>query len=120
MSHYSLRDINKQYIDSVLNFYIKEFYKMMIEKSESEDTLKKIINSKLEDLYKKNFISDWRLNFNLTNKEKIRDDKLDLLLNNVEPQKFFIEVLYRMSDQTFNDIIIYEQELKDYINDRYL
>ena len=126
----SLRDINKRYIDDVLDFFIKEMYswKYFEQKSGSERDIEVMLNKRLEELNKKDFVIDWKVNVNLRTKAEIRAVKLEGLLYGVEDEGSFIEVLYQMQDRSMWSVRISEEELiayrdgtkEKYDYDRYL
>ena len=96
----SLTDINKRYIDDVLEYFIKEIYSWQwFEQKSGREKYGKIdieamLGKRLEDLNKKDFVIDWRVNVNLRTKAEIRAAKLEGLLDGVEDEGSFIEVLY--------------------------
>ena len=112
----SLRDINKRYIDDVLDFFIKEMYswKYFEQKSGSERDIEVMLNKRLEELNKKDFVIDWKVNVNLRTKQQLRDAKLEDLLDGVEDEGSFIEVLYQMQDRSMWSVRISEEELIAY------
>ena len=69
----SLRDINKRYIDNVLEYFIKEMYswRYFEQKSDREKygkiDIESMLNKRLEDLNKKDFVIDWKVNVNKKN-----------------------------------------------------
>ena len=78
----NLRDINKRYIDDVLDYYIKEMYSWQYTEYEygSERDIEVMLNKRLEELNKKDFVRDWKVNVNLRTKAEIRAAKLEGLL----------------------------------------
>jgi hypothetical protein len=112
----SLRDINKRYIDDVLDYYIKEMYSWQYfeYKSASERDIEVMLNKRLEELNKKDFVIDWKVNVNLRTKAEIRAAKLEGLLDGVEDEGSFIEVLYQMQDRSMWSVRISEEELIAY------
>lgn len=58
----SLSDINKRYIDDVLEYFIKEMYSWQYfeYKSTSERDIEVMLNKSLELLNEKDFVRDWR------------------------------------------------------------
>ena len=115
----SLRDINKRYIDDVLDFFIKEMYswKYFEYKSASERDIEVMLNKRLEELNKKDFVIDWKVNVNLRTKAERRAAKLEGLLDNVEDEGSFIEVSYQMPDRSMWSVKILEEELLKYKED---
>ena len=93
----SLTDINKRYIDDVLEYFIKEIYSWQwFEQKSGREKYGKIdieamLGKRLEDLNKKDFVIDWRVNVNLRTKQQLRDAKLEGLLDGVEDEGSFIE-----------------------------
>ena len=112
----SLRDINKRYIDDVLDFFIKEMYswKYFEQKSGSERDIEVMLKKRLEELNKKDFVIDWKVNANLRTKQQLRDAKLEGLLDGVEDEGSFIEILYQMQDRSMWSVRISEEELIAY------
>ena len=116
----SLRDINKRYIDNVLEYFIKEMYswRYFEQKSDREKyskiDIESMLNKRLEDLNKKDFVIDWKVNVNLRTKAEIRAVKLEGLLYGVEDEGSFIEVLYQMQDRSMWSVRISEEELIAY------
>ena len=120
----SLRDINKRYIDDVLDYYIKEMYSWQYfeYKSASERDIEVMLNKRLELLNEKDFVIDWKVNVNLRTKAEIRAAKLEGLLDGVEDEGSFIEVLYQMQDRSMWSVRISEEELiayRDVTKERY-
>ena len=116
----SLRDINKRYIDDVLEYFIKEMYswKYFEYKSASERDIEVMLNSRLEVLHKGDFVIDWKVNVNLRNKQQRRAAKLEGLLDGVEDEGSFIEVLYQIPDRSMYSVRISEEELLKYKEDK--
>lgn len=120
----SLRDINKRYIDNVLEYFIKEMYswRYFEQKSDREKygkiDIESMLNKRLEDLNKKDFVIDWRVNVNLRTKQQLRDAKLEDLLDGVEDEGSFIEVLYQMQDRSMWSVRISEEELIKHKEDK--
>lgn len=116
----SLRDINKRYIDDVLDYYIKEMYSWQYfeYKSASERDIEVMLNKRLELLNEKDFVRDWRVNVNLRTKAEIRAAKLEGLLDGVEDEGSFIEVLYQMPDKSMWSVKISEEELIKHKEDK--
>ena len=116
----SLTDINKRYIDDVLEYFIKEIYSWQwFEQKSGREKYGKIdieamLGKRLEDLNKKDFVIDWRVNVNLRTKQQLRDAKLEGLLDGVEDEGSFVEVLYRMQDRSMWSVRISEEELIAY------
>ena len=116
----SIRDINKRYIDDVLDYYIKEMYswKYFEYKSASEIDIEVMLNSRLEVLHKGDFVIDWKVNVNLRTKQQRRAAKLEGLLDDVEDEGSFIEVLYQIPDRFMYSVRISEEELLKYKEDK--
>jgi hypothetical protein len=116
----SLRDINKRYIDDVLDYYIKEMYSWQYfeYKSASERDIEVMLNKRLEVLHKGDFVIDWKVNVNLRTKAEQRDAKLAGLLDGVEDEGNFIEILYQMPDKSMWSVKISEEELITYKEDK--
>jgi hypothetical protein len=112
----SLRDINKRYIDEVIEYFIKEIYSWQyLHKSGSErDIVEVMLKKRLEELNKKDFVIDWKVNANLRTKAEIRAAKLEGLLDGVEDEGSFIEILYQMQDRSMWSVRISEEELIAY------
>ena len=116
----SLRDINKRYIDNVLEYFIKEMYswRYFEQKSDREKygkiDIESMLNKRLEDLHKKDFVIDWRVNVNLRTKQQLRDAKLEGLLDGVEDEGSFVEISYQMQDRSMWSVRISEEELIAY------
>lgn len=112
----SLRDINKRYIDDVLEFFIKEMYgwQYFEYKSASERDIEVMLNKRLEDLQRKDFLRDWKVNVNLRTKAELRDMKLASLLDGAEDEGSFIEISYQMPDRAMYSVKISEEELIAY------
>ena len=112
----NLRDINKRYIDDVLDFFIKEMYSWQYfeYKSTSERDIEVMLNKRLEELNKKDFVIDWKVNVNLRTKAERRAAKLEGLLDGVEDEGSFIEILYQMQDRSMWSVRISEEELIAY------
>jgi hypothetical protein len=112
----NLRDINKRYIDDVLDYYIKEMYSWQYFEYESgsERDIEVMLNKRLEELNKKDFVRDWKVNVNLRTKQQLRDAKLEGLLDGVEDEGSFIEILYQMQDRSMCSVRISEEELIAY------
>lgn len=116
----SLTDINKRYIDDVLEYFIKEMYswRYFEQKSDREKygkiDIESMLNKRLEDLNKKDFVIDWKVNVNLRTKAEWRDVKLEGLLDGVEDEGSFIEILYQMQDRSMCSVRISEEELIAY------
>ena len=116
----NLRDINKRYIDDVLEYFIKEMYswKYFEYKSASERDIEVMLNSRLEVLHKGDFVIDWKVNVNLRTKAECRAAKLEGLLDGVEDEGSFIEVLYQIPDRSMYSVRISEEELLKYKEDK--
>jgi hypothetical protein len=116
----NLRDINKRYIDDVLEYFIKEMYswKYFEYKSASERDIEVMLNSRLEVLHKGDFVIDWKVNVNLRTKQQRRAAKLEGLLDGVEDEGSFIEVLYQIPDRSMYSVRISEEELLKYKEDK--
>ena len=116
----SLRDINKRYIDDVLDYYIKEMYSWQYfeYKSASERDIEVMLNKRLEVLHKGDFVIDWKVNVNLRTKQQRRAAKLEGLLDGVEDEGSFIEVLYQIPDRYMYSVRISEEELITYKEDK--
>jgi hypothetical protein len=116
----SLRDINKRYIDDVLDYYIKEMYSWQYfeYKSASERDIEVMLNKRLEVLHKGDFVIDWKVNVNLRTKQQRRAAKLEGLLDGVEDEGSFIEVLYQIPDRYMYSVRISEEELLKYKEDK--
>jgi hypothetical protein len=116
----SLRDINKRYIDDVLDYYIKEMYSWQYfeYKSASERDIEVMLNKRLEVLHKGDFVIDWKVNVNLRTKQQRRAAKLEGLLDGVEDEGSFIEVLYQIPDRSMYSVRISEEELLKYKEDK--
>ena len=116
----SLTDINKRYIDDVLEYFIKEIYSWQwFEQKSGREKYGKIdieamLGKRLEDLNKKDFVIDWRVNVNLRTKQQLRDAKLEGLLDGVEDEGSFIEISYQMQDRSMWSVRISEEELIAY------
>ena len=112
----SLRDINKRYIDDVLDYYIKEMYSWQYfeYKSASERDIEVMLNRRLEVLHKGDFVIDWKVNANLRTKAERRAAKLEGLLDGVEDEGNFVEILYQMQDRSMWSVRISEEELIAY------
>lgn len=112
----NLTDINKRYIDDVLEYFIKEMYswKYFENKSGSERDIEVMLNKRLEELNKKDFVRDWKVNVNLRTKAEIRAAKLEGLLDGVEDEGSFIEISYQMQDRAMYSVRISEEELIAY------
>ena len=116
----SLRDINKRYIDEVIEYFIKEMYswKYFEQKSGSERDIEVMLNKRLEELNKKDFVIDWKVNVNLRTKAEIRAAKLEGLLDGVEDEGSFIEISYQMPDKSMWSVKISEEELIKHKEDK--
>ena len=116
----NLRDINKRYIDDVLEYFIKEMYswKYFEYKSASERDIEVMLNNRLEVLHKGDFVIDWKVNVNLRTKQQRRAAKLEGLLDGVEDEGSFIEVLYQIPDRYMYSVRISEEELITYKEDK--
>jgi hypothetical protein len=116
----NLRDINKRYIDDVLDYYIKEMYSWQYfeYKSASERDIEVMLNKRLEVLHKGDFVIDWKINVNLRTKQQRRAAKLEGLLDGVEDEGSFIEVLYQIPDRSMYSVRISEEELLKYKEDK--
>lgn len=116
----SLRDINKRYIDDVLDYYIKEMYSWQYfeYKSASERDIEVMLNKRLELLQEKDFVRDWRVNVNLRTKAECRAAKLEGLLDGVEDEGSFIEISYQMPDKSMWSVKISEEELIKHKEDK--
>ena len=124
----SLRDIKKRYIDDVLDFFIKEMYIWRYFENDSDNerfvktdhhfnNIKEMLNKRLEELNKKDFVIDWKVNVNLRTKAERRAAKIEGLLDNVEDEGSFIEVSYQMPDRSMWSVKILEEELLKYKED---
>jgi hypothetical protein len=100
----NLRDINKRYIDDVLDYYIKEMYSWQYfeYKSASERDIEVML----------------KINVNLRTKQQRRAAKLEGLLDGVEDEGSFIEVLYQIPDRSMYSVRISEEELLKYKEDK--
>ena len=116
----NLRDINKRYIDDVLEYYIKEMYSWQYfeYKSASERDIEVMLNKRLELLQEKDFVRDWRVNVNLRTKAECRAAKLEGLLDGVEDEGSFIEISYQMPDKSMWSVKISEEELIKHKEDK--
>ena len=116
----NLRDINKRYIDDVLEYYIKEMYSWQYfeYKSASERDIEVMLNKRLEVLHKGDFVIDWKVNANLRTKAERRAAKLEGLLDGVEDEGSFIEISYQMPDKSMWSVKISEEELIKHKEDK--
>ena len=116
----NLRDINKRYIDDVLEYYIKEMYSWQYfeYKSASERDIEVMLNKRLELLQEKDFVRDWKVNVNLRTKAECRAAKLEGLLDGVEDEGSFIEISYQMPDKSMWSVKISEEELIKHKEDK--
>ena len=116
----SLRDINKRYIDEIIEYFIKEIYSWQyLHKSGSEkDIVEVMLKKRLEELNKKDFVIDWKVNVNLRTKAELRAAKLEGLLDGVEDEGSFIEILYQMQDRSMWSVRISEEELIKHKEDK--
>ena len=116
----NLTDINKRYIDDVLEYFIKEMYSWKYFERDSGNerddwnTVEVMLNKRLEELNKKDFVRDWKVNVNLRTKAEIRAAKLEGLLDGVEDEGSFVEILYQMQDRSMWSVRISEEELITY------
>jgi hypothetical protein len=117
----SLRDINKRYIDEVLEYYIKETYAifsptMFFKNLEMRIiSIEKQLRLRSETLQKSSFIIDWKVVVNLRSKEEAREARLINVLDDVEDQGSFIEVLYQTPDKSFYSVRVSEEDLINYV-----
>ena len=115
-----LVDINKRYIDDVLEYYIKEIYNMIMSRrydSESKhQDINKMLIIRMNELIEMSFIIDYKINVNVNflNKSEIRDAILDDVLNDIEYKEGFIEVFYKIKDRSMYNVSISEEELINY------
>lgn len=107
----SLRDINKRYIDEVLEYYITEVYNRLAYEAVANEDIEIILDKFLDELLKKSFVINWRVNVNLQDKADRRDAKLAGVLDDIEDEGSFIEVLYQMQDRAMYSVRISEEEL---------
>ena len=116
----NLRDINKRYIDDVLEYYIKEMYSWQYfeYKSASERDIEVMLNKRLELLQEKDFVRDWKVNVNLRTKAECRAAKLEGLLDGVEDEGSFIEISYQLPDKSMWSVKISEEELIKHKEDK--
>ena len=116
----NLRDINKRYIDDVLEYYIKEMYSWQYfeYKSASERDIEVMLNKRLELLQEKDFVRDWKVNVNLRTKAECRAAKLEGLLDGVEDEGSIIEISYQMPDKSMWSVKISEEELIKHKEDK--
>lgn len=117
----SLKDINKRYIDEVLEYYIKETYAifsptMFFKNLEMRIiSIEKQLRLRSETLQKSSFIIDWKVVVNLRSKEEAREARLMNVLDDVEDQGSFIEILYRTQDGSFYSVRVSEEDLINYV-----
>ena len=107
----SLSDINK--IDEVLEYYIKEIYNRLVYEANTNE-IEIMLEKSLDELLKKSFVIDWKVIINLRTKAELRDAKLEVLLDDIEDEGSFIEVLYQMQDRSMYSVRISEEELIKY------
>ena len=108
----SLSDINK--IDEVLEYYIKEIYNRLVYEATANENIEIMLEKSLDELLKKSFVIDWKVIINLRTKAELRDAKLEVLLDDIEDEGSFIEVLYQMQDRSMYSVRISEEELIKY------
>ena len=116
----TLYGINKTFIDDYLNYIIREIFKQF--KFEINFDRSKFITNDIEgrihtlidnNLVKKNFIYDYKLDIKLSDKVTKRDLRIDYLLNDetIEPVSC-VEVYYKMTKASdIHTITIKEEEL---------
>lgn len=109
----SLKDIKKRYIDEVLEYYIKEIYNRLVYEANTNE-IEIMLEKSLDELLKKSFVIDWKVIINLRTKAELRDVKLEVLLDDIEDEGSFIEVLYQMQDRSMYSVRISEEELIKY------
>ena len=83
-------------------------------KSGSERDIEVMLNKRLQELNKKDLVRDWKVNVNLRTKAEIRAARLEGLLDGVEDEGSFVEILYQMQDKSMCSVRISEEELIAY------
>lgn len=106
----SLSDIKK--IDEVLEYYIKEIYnRLVVYEANTNENIEIMLEKSLDELLKNSFVIDYKVIINLRTKAELRDVKLEVLLDDIEDEGSFIEVLYQMQDRAMYSVRISEEEL---------
>jgi hypothetical protein len=110
----SKSEIDKIYIDSILEYWMYEVYKRIEGRSINPESLEILLFPKVEDLMGR-FIIDFKINVNLSSLEKKRDDSISLILDEGDKKEYYLEVAYRMNNRSFHSFIINEEDLKESI-----
>jgi hypothetical protein len=121
-----LYDITKRYIDDSLRYYICEVYTMhrysigtesdtQAESALAKTMLKDMLGRQAQNLMEKDFIMDWKVNMQFSDKITRRDTKIDNLLYGTDDEvEEFIEVAYQMIDRSLHSVRIIKKHLDIY------
>jgi hypothetical protein len=118
----SLYDIAKRYIDDSLRYYICEVYTMhrynIASESDTQttqDIIRNVLGRQAQNLMEKDFIMDWKVNMQFSDKITRRDTTIDnLLLGTDDEVEEFIEVAYQMTDRSLHSVLIIKKHLDAY------
>jgi hypothetical protein len=117
-----LYDITKRYIDDSLRYYIYEVYTInrysIASESDTQttqDIIRNVLGRQAQNLMEKDFIMDWKVNMQFSDKITRRDTKIDNLLYGTDDEvEEFIEVAYQMIDRSLHSVRIIKKHLDMY------
>lgn len=117
-----LYDITKRYIDDSLRYYICEVYTInrysIASESDTQttqDIIRNVLGRQVQNLMEKDFIMDWKVNIQFSDKITRRDTTIDNLLYGTDDEvEEFIEVAYQMIDRSLHSVRIIKKHLDAY------
>ena len=108
-------EIEKKYIDDILEYYIYEIYSMVLNPAINRDIIRGTLDIRIKNDLTDRFIIDYHINVHICDLETKRDDRISCILEDTQEEEYFIEVAYRMTNKTFNSVKINENQLKTYV-----
>ena len=115
MKRINKSEIEKKYIDNVLEYYIYEIYSMVLNPAINIGIITGTLDVRIQNDLMDKFIIDYTINVHICDLETKRDARISFILEDTEEEEYFIEVAYRMTNRTFNSVKINENQLKTYV-----
>jgi len=118
-----LYDITKRYIDDSLRYYICEVYTMHrynigheSDTQTAQEMVKDVLDRQAKNPMEKQFIRDWKVSMQFSDKATRRDMKIDNLLLGINDEiEEFIEVAYQMTDRSIHSVRVEKRHLDGYV-----
>jgi hypothetical protein len=81
----------------------------------TQDIIRNVLGRQAQNLMEKDFIMDWKVNMQFSDKITRRDTTIDnLLLGTDDEVEEFIEVAYQMTDRSLHSVLIIKKHLDAY------